>query len=578
MPTPPECQPIADAIAGLSAQEQTQREALPGLTGIAKWKAMETLGSLRQQIADQQTLLDECLKSHAGELTTQIVVIDLPGNSGPNRIARVWQLASSGQAVKQTVTVQNNQATFQGIDGIARQTFGITIEETDHPTVNGPDFRSGPLPVVGVNSPDPFRQIEIVILDPIVLTGDSLRQAAPALPIPMSFPAGPVGTISLSVNDLQVVVSNGEVSLSASGTAATAGSSMWTLLPGQTSPFTFALRLHFVPTFSMTPNVMLEVLPETIPVISVPGLVGSVLQSVGAMLATRLIDLAAKPLATLFNQVILKRVTSSLGLSDLPSGAVLSVRQLTAENDHITVVPVLAAFGTVLSDFQPSALIVTARLATLDVQPTSIGTSNPANRAAQGSVNLDRPAGAGGVTVQLSTDRPDIIVITPTSLVIPEGVATGTFTAAGSGQSIMGTAQVDGTIRASLGTQTLTAPLSVRPEAPVTAVLASAVSVAPPAIPSGGVVSITLDTPSPLPRGQNIRGKVVLDETPGFGEHSALVSFFPAVQPATQIHMHGDVQGYFNFTLAPGFTGTALRITAQSVSSGLSKSIDVDVA
>jgi hypothetical protein len=47
MPTPPECQPIADGIADLAVQEQKQRDALPGLSGVDKWKAMETLGTLR---------------------------------------------------------------------------------------------------------------------------------------------------------------------------------------------------------------------------------------------------------------------------------------------------------------------------------------------------------------------------------------------------------------------------------------------------------------------------------------------------------------------------------------------------
>jgi len=77
MPTPPECQPIADAIATLLAAEQTQRDALPGLSGIDKWKAMEALGSLRQQIADQQAVLAQCEKDHAADLTTEVVVTDL---------------------------------------------------------------------------------------------------------------------------------------------------------------------------------------------------------------------------------------------------------------------------------------------------------------------------------------------------------------------------------------------------------------------------------------------------------------------------------------------------------------------
>src|SRR5215472_7259645 len=163
MPNSPECQPIVDTISNLISQEKTARDELVALTGVNKWKKMQELGTLRQQIAEQQRLLADCEKQHAADLATKVVIIDLPGNSGPNRIARTWQLSSDGQTLKQTVTVQNGVANLLGILGGARQSFAITIEETDHPTVNGPDFRSGPLPLpVSPNSPDPIERIEIV--------------------------------------------------------------------------------------------------------------------------------------------------------------------------------------------------------------------------------------------------------------------------------------------------------------------------------------------------------------------------------------------------------------------------------
>jgi hypothetical protein len=280
MPIPPECQPIADAIAELSVQEQNARDALPGLTGIDKWKKMQEIGTLRQQIAEQQALLANCEKQHAGDLETTVVIIDLPGNSGPNRIARAWQLTSDGQVVKQTVTVQNGVANLLGILGAARQSFGITIEETDHPTVNGPDFRSGPLPVaVSPNNPDPIGRIEIVILDPILITAEAITQAAPALPISLSFSAGPVGTVTFSITDLRVDVGSGTVSLFAAGTVSGASFPFQT-----TSPFTFSNTLHIAPAFSMAPSTAVEALTGTVPVLSMPGLVGSIVQTLVPLL------------------------------------------------------------------------------------------------------------------------------------------------------------------------------------------------------------------------------------------------------------------------------------------------------
>jgi hypothetical protein len=582
MPVPPECQPIADAIANLTAQEQTQLGALPGLVGIDKWKGMEQLGVLRQQIADQQASLNQCLKDHAADLTTQIVVFDLPGNSGPNRIARLWQLAS-GQVVKQTATVQAGEVTLLGVLGSTRQSFGITIEETDHPTVNGPDFRSGPLPAgpnVG-DAPDPATRIEIVILDPIVITSDSLSAAAPPLPIQLSFPAGGVGSVSITVNMLQILMRNGAVSLSASGTASLGGG--FPLF--STTPFTFTNTLHVAPTFNMSPSVVVEALAGTIPVLSMPGLVGTVLGTIAPLLSSSLLDRAVQPLVSLLNNLIINRVTTNLGLPALPSGAVLSVRELSADNDSITLTPVLGAFGTVLSGFQPSPLPPVRGLFALSVQPASISTSDPAQGTAQGQVTLDGPAPAGGVTIQLTSDRTDVLAIDPSSLPIGEGASSGTFTVSAIGQPLMATTHVDATIRASFGAQTLTSPISVKPEPPATTVTPAAVPVSPPPVSTDpgarvpGIMSIDLYTPPPLPRGR-IQGRVTLD---GLVDHTVtgLVVLSPQVIPPIRLFFPPELGGapasYFEFTLEPSFPGNSLRITA-IVDGGSTKSIDVAVA
>jgi hypothetical protein len=479
MPNSPECQPIADAISNLSAQEQAALAGLPALTGINKWKRIQELGTLRQQIAEQRALLADCEKQHAADLATQVVVTDLPGSSGPNRIARTWQLTSDGQVVKQTVTIKNGVANLLGILGGARQSFGITVEETDHPTVNGPDFRSGPLPAaLSPNAGDPVARIEIVILDPILIAADSISQAAPPLPISLSFPAGPVGSLTFSVTDLRIVVGSGTVSLYGSGTASGASFPFPT-----TSPFTFANTLHIAPAFSMAPSTVVEALSGTVPVLSMPGLVGSIVQSLSPLLSSSLIDRAVQPMMSLLNARIAKRVATVLGLPALPSGSVLSIRELSASDEGLTITPVLGAFGSVLSDFQPQAPDVIVRLVALDVQPASIGTGDPATSLAEGRVSLDAPAPASGVTIVLSCDRTDVIAIDRPTLFIAEGLEAGTFTITGIGQPLMPLSHVDCTIRASLGTQTLTAPLALRPENPATVVPPSATPVALPPSP-----------------------------------------------------------------------------------------------
>jgi hypothetical protein len=570
---PPECQPIADQISSLVAQEEAARAALAGLSGVDKWKKMLDLGTIRQQIADQQASLIECEKQHAADLTTEVVIFDLPGDSGPNRIGRVWQLTSDGQAVKQTVTIQNGSANFIGIVGSARQSFGITIESTDHPTANGPDFRSGPLPVaLAPNNPDPVSRIEIVILDPIKITADSLNQAAPALPIQLTFPAGPVGNIHVSVTNLSVVMSSGNISLTATGTASGLSFPFTT-----SSPLAYTSTLHIAPTFDMAPSVIVEALTGTTPVLSIPGLIGDFVQTITPLLSSSLLDRAVKPIVSFLNTEIAKRVVAALGLSALPSGSVLSIRELTADNDTLTVTPVLGAFGTVLSAFQPAAPASVVNLASLDVQPALIGTGDSAN-VAQGTVSLDVAAPAGGVTVQLSCDRTDLMSIDPSVMVIREGQTAGSFTVTASGQPLMSATNVDGTVRASLGARTLTAPLSIRPEQPATIVPPPATPAPTPFTGDLEVASITLLTPSPLPLRQPISGQITLNGLASMAAVTGVIVYDPAVLPPQGFIIPvGSFTSYFQFTLGPNFPGNTLRVTAMADKGGARKSIDVAV-
>jgi uncharacterized protein YkwD len=104
----------------------------------------------------------------------------------------------------------------------------------------------------------------------------------------------------------------------------------------------------------------------------------------------------------------------------------------------------------------------------LTVNPTSIGTSDPANRTAQGQVVLTGAAGVGGLTVLLSVDQPDVAQIAPAQIAIAEGDSGGTFAVSGLVQPLGGPDHTDVTVRASLGGQTLAATLTVRPEPPAT--------------------------------------------------------------------------------------------------------------
>jgi hypothetical protein len=455
MANAPKCQSIADAVSALQNQEQAQLATIAGLTGTDKWNAMVVLGTIRQQISQQQASLDQCNQQNPADLTINVDVTDVPGTTGPDRIARVWKIASGQQTVQQTATIAEGSVTFPGVLGPSRQSFGVTIEGTDDPAVNGPDFRSGPLPPAPTPpADDPAGQVEIVVLSPFDITPEVLAHAAPPLPI-----QGSLGGISFSVTTLQFTVANGAIGLAAGGNASGLGAN---------STFTFQSTVQIAPSYSMSPSEILEISPSTSPKLTMSGQVGSILQALASTISNIVDTSALQQLGVILNNVIANQVASGLGLSALPSGCVLSVRQLQADAAGLSVTPVLGAFGTVLSDFQPAPNLAVAKLTGLTVQPTSISTGDPTNLAAQGTVTLNGPAPANGASVQVSVDRPDLVGISPASVVIAAGKTSGTFVASGILQSLTSSGTVDATITASLGDQSLTASLAVRPETPAT--------------------------------------------------------------------------------------------------------------
>jgi hypothetical protein len=206
--------------------------------------------------------------------------------------------------------------------------------------------RPTPLPPAADNpQSDPVTRIEIVILDPIVITPDSLSTAVPPLPIPLSYPGGLFGSINRSVTGLGFFINNGAFSISAIGTAAGVTIS---------SPFTFSAVFQVAPTFGMAPSTVLE-LSGDVATLTMPGVAGTLISDLTSFLSPRLRSLTLPPLSTRLNKLIVDQVAASLGLRALPSGSVLSVRQVDMDGNGNTMTPALATFGRVLSNFQPEA-------------------------------------------------------------------------------------------------------------------------------------------------------------------------------------------------------------------------------
>jgi hypothetical protein len=150
MPVHPQCQPIANVIAGLETQRAAARAGLGGLSALARWQAFVLIGDLGRQILEQQALLDACQRQHQASYEADVVVLDTTNAPPASRTARLWSMDGAP-------TELESAALAGGVFGFATQAtdapVGITIEEVGNPAVQGVDFRSGVLDELPRNHP-----------------------------------------------------------------------------------------------------------------------------------------------------------------------------------------------------------------------------------------------------------------------------------------------------------------------------------------------------------------------------------------------------------------------------------------
>ena len=146
----------------------------------------------------------------------------------------------------------------------------------------------------------------------------------------------------------------------------------------------------------------------------------------------------------------------------------------------------------------------TVSLATLSVSPASVVGGNPST----GTVTLSGAAPAGGLVATLSSANPTVVSV-PTSVVVPAGSSSASFTVTTS--AVTSTAVVG--VTASLGDTTKTSALTVTP---------------PPPPPAAAVASLVLN-PSSVIRGNSSTGTVTLTApAPSGGLAVKLASSQPA--------------------------------------------------
>jgi len=181
-------------------------------------------------------------------------------------------------------------------------------------------------------------------------------------------------------------------------------------------------------------------------------------------------------------------LSSNNRAANVPGNVKLAAGALTATFVVTTHVVGLSAPCTITAKYgsvlQTGTLTVEGPgLATITLNPTTVTGTSPTS----GIVALAEPAPPGGLTIQLSSDQPTVIV--PATVTIPTGKKVATFNVKTTGVP----AQTVANIKATLNSTTPTAPLTINAPTLVSVVLK-------PSIVTGvdtATATVTISSPAP---------------------------------------------------------------------------------
>lgn len=346
---PQECQALAAEVAALQATEQNLRAQLTTLVGSEAWAALAKLGQTRLQLSQKQADLDTCVHDHSAALQANLVIMDLAPDGGPqpSRVGNLWEIATTGTALRQTSAVSANVFSFAG--PLPAQ-LGISVVTTGVADVTGPDFRSAPIP--SDVAPGPVR-VEVVLLPPVRIEAADLSGlvASAFTPVSQQIPAGSLST------DVSVLAA--DAVLTTDGIIGRVNGQVEIHTPaGSTGKVAFSgtATLSLVPSATPASSDLIDRINVTDLTVNAPGIIGAiaslVLPVIRDNLSGRITDLARQVLRSALPAAIAR----SLVLPALPAGVVLSVRRIGIDSTAITFQATLGAIGTTLSAFHAPAI------------------------------------------------------------------------------------------------------------------------------------------------------------------------------------------------------------------------------
>jgi hypothetical protein len=351
-PVPPACQPIADSVAALDAQEQQLRAGLASLVGAPAWSALAQLGRVRQQLTDGRVALAECVRQNSAALQATLAVIDVdPGAAVPARIAGLWELTppGGGGAIQREVsTVSGDSFAFTGPLPTA---FGLTVTTVAAPTVFGPDFRSAALSAASLPTDGPLR-VEVVVGPTVRLEQSDLARVAAAF-TPTTSPllggSGPLATnAKLDVRQIDATLSDSGIVARAFGQVA-----IRALGIAESGIFEANATVRAVPTNLPAVADLVDVVTVSDLQVQFPAFASGMGDTVLPLVRGYLADLLTDQLRDVLRAELPAAVLRALVLPALPPDVVISVRKLSIDASALEFQPALGAIGTTLSTFAP---------------------------------------------------------------------------------------------------------------------------------------------------------------------------------------------------------------------------------
>lgn len=352
---PAACQALADQVSTLDQQYSALAAQVSQEEGAPAWQDLARLGGLRQQLETAQAALDACVQANSAALTGIVDVIDATGAAAQGtQTVTLWDVSGASAVAAGQAPVTSGAF---GLKGPVPATAALTLQTTGAAgfSLNGYDFRSGPLPDP---LPAPPLRCEMVICPQVLVAPAAVQAWASSFKAVNQQLGLPSSQTSVAVALSSVIVALAANTITATATGTLTGS-IGGIVPLNQAPFSADVPFSLTPSGSPQAGDIVNfaiVAPGPIIHILASGLLPELLNSFTSLFQPFVRDQLQNSLSSWAEQVMPEFVAAALALPQLPPATSITLRSLKIDESGITLQPVLGTIGTGLSTFKPAPL------------------------------------------------------------------------------------------------------------------------------------------------------------------------------------------------------------------------------